>query len=125
MNFYQEDDRKGRRHGMINDYLKGIIDDVMNLLSAARVRVVILAPHIKQFLQLFDPTLFPTLAREEIYHFRPVNLGTTARFVYNVDTTIMMTKTLPSSNTEAPSHAIVVQTYMIIGPPYTFGDQKN
>jgi hypothetical protein len=79
---------------MINDYLRAIIDDVMNLLSAARVRIVTLAPHIKQFLQLFDPTLFPTLAREEICHFRPGNLGTTASFVYKMDITIMMTKTL-------------------------------
>ena len=89
---------------------------MMDLLPAARVLVIILAPHTTQFPQLLDPTLSGIFKREKKYHLQFSNLGAMISFVDNVAIKMKMTQRLPLSKTTAALHVIVVEFDMIITP---------
>jgi hypothetical protein len=89
-------------------------DDVMDLLPAARVLVIIIAPHTTQFAQLLDPTVFGIFKREKKYHLRFDDRAAITSFVDSALMKMNMTKILPFSNRAAALQAIIVEFNMII-----------
>jgi hypothetical protein len=69
---------------LMGNCLSQITGDVMDLHAAVSVRVVILAPHITQILQLLDLTLFTIFKREGKYRLPFDELTTTINFVSHV-----------------------------------------
>jgi hypothetical protein len=88
----------------------------MDRFPAARVLVIIIAPHTMQFAQFLDSILFGIFKRERKYHLQFGNLGAIISFVDNVSRKKKITKTLPLSKTAAALQVIVVEFDMIIIP---------
>jgi hypothetical protein len=100
-------------------------DSVMDLLPAARVLVMILAPHTTQFTQLLDLTIFEIFKREKKIHLQFGKLGAIISCVDSVSMKMKMAKRLPLSNATPALQAIVAEFDMSVIPYHAISHQRK